>query len=630
MPVDPKHTPEINRTTLRVAWRLLARCGRGEARRFYAAAAVLLATSTVSLLQPWPMKLIIDVVLRQKAPPGFLADTFASVREHVTLGGRSDAGLLLILCLAILTTQVLAGALSVLNTYITVSLGLRMVYKLRCSLFEHVQRLSVRFHDETPVGDSLHRIAWDAYCVQSLFNGGVVPAASAALMLFGITLVVARIDWTVAVIALAVSIPLLFLIRRLDRPMRDRSRRAHERESEISSRLQETLLGIRVVQAFGQEAGEAERFRQRADDSLRAKLRVNVLQTCSQAAVGTVLAAGTATGVWLVSRRVLHGELSIGDVVLIVGYLTMLFKPLETLAHTAGAVQSAVAGADRVFAILEATPDVSEPAESVALPSRARGHLTLDNVSFGYRPGHPVLHDIRIDLPPGSTLALVGESGAGKTTLISLLLRFYDPTAGRVLLDGEDLRNIRLASLRDQVALVPQEPVLFSATIRENIAYARPGATLDEIRAAARAAAAEEFILATPDGYDSQIGQRGVSLSGGQRQRLSIARAFLKDAPVLIMDEPTSALDAESESHLVRSMASLMLGRTTVIIAHRLSTVRNASRVAVLAKGRVVEEGTYAELITRGGAFTHLHNLQSGPHGFLRPDPRPDPVPSAQ
>ena len=593
---------------------MLNRCARGEWRRIWPAGLVLLAGSAVALLQPWPIKLIIDVVLRQKPAPALLARWFAGIRQHFPLDGDPSFALLLVLCVAMLLIQLLVGLLHVLNIYLMVSIGLRMVFRLRCALFEHVQRLSVAFHDKTPVGDSLHRIVWDSYCVQSLFNGAIVPAIGAAATLLGITLVMLQIDWMLTLAALAISVPLVWLIRRMDRPMRERSEHSHQRESTISTRVQETLTGIRVVQAFGQEALEAERFHHDADQSLRAKLRLNLLQAASQAAVGLLLAAGTAAVTWIVARRVMQGQLSIGDVVLVLAYLAMLYKPLEMLAATAETVQSAAAGAGRVFAVLDLLPDIDDRPAALPLTIRPAGRLVLERVCFGYRPGQRVLHELDLEIPAGSTIALVGESGAGKTTLISLLLRFYDPTSGRILLDGRELREITLASLRQQVALVPQEPALFSCSIRENIAYARPGASLQQIRAAAQAAAAEEFILATPEGYDSQIGQRGVAISGGQRQRLAIARAFLKDAPILIMDEPTAALDAESELRLVEGMARLMRGRTTIIIAHRLSTVRNAGRIVVLDKGRIVEEGTYARLLGRGRLFRRLHELQVGIH----------------
>jgi ATP-binding cassette subfamily B protein/subfamily B ATP-binding cassette protein MsbA len=485
-----------------------------------------------------------------------------------------------------------------------------MVFRLRCRLFDHVQRLSLAFHDATPVGDSLYRVAWDSYAAQTIFNSGLVPVLTAAATLAGILFMMTQQDTVVTLVALAVCLPLALLIRQLDRPMTVHSLRVHERESDVSARVQETLVGIRAVQAFGREEFEGARFRQHAQASLAANVRLTAIQTGSQALAGTLMAAGAVAVIFLAARRALEGQMTAGDVVLTAAYVAMLYRPLETLTYTAGTLQSATAGARRVLAVLDTKPDVVEASDAVEFPGRARGHVRFEGVDFAYRDGHPVLRDIDLDVPAGQTVALVGASGAGKTTLASLLLRFYDPDAGRVSLDGRDLKALTLASLRRNVALVLQDPVLFGATIGENIAYGRPGATFEEIRGAAHAAGAHDFVTALPHGYETAIGERGVLLSGGQRQRLSIARAFLKDAPILILDEPTSALDAETEAMLLTTLRRLMRGRTTLIIAHRLSTVRDADRIVVLAKGRIVESGTQADLLARDSAYARLHRLQ--------------------
>jgi ABC-type multidrug transport system fused ATPase/permease subunit len=587
-------------STIAVAARLLRLTLPGEGRRMLPGVLLLFAATGVGLLQPWPLKLVVDSVLGDIPAPW-------------PLTSRSPTTLLPLLCLAIVLLQLVVGALTTLSTNVLVALGLRLVFKLRCILFEHVQKLSLAFHDATSVGDSLYRVTWDSYAVQTLVNSAIVPALTASLTLAGIGAVMLTRDWTLTLAAGAIAVPLFLLIRRLDSPLTAHSLEVHARESDVSTRVQETLTGIRAVQAFGREAYEHARFQRDAEQSLRANLRLTVLQTASQALVGLLVAAGTASVVWIAARRALEGRLTAGDVVLIVGYVVMLYRPLETLAYIAVAVQGGAAGARRVFAVLDATPDVADAPSAVVLPRRANGHIVLERVWFAYRSGEPVLHDVSLEIRPGETIALVGGSGAGKSTLASLLLRFYDPTVGRIILDGQDVRRLTLRSLREQVAVVLQEPVLFAASIRENIAYGRPEASREDIEAAARAAGAHEFIAALPEGYDARIGERGATLSGGQRQRLAIARAFVKDAPVLVLDEPTSALDAETERALVDVLGRLMKDRTTLIIAHRLSTIRGADRIAVLNDGLLAETGTHAELLARSGAYARLHALQFGP-----------------
>ena len=565
---------------------------------------VLLIVSTlVSLTPPWMLKLIIDGFLGDEPVPGFLnrLATALSVSHY-------KIALLTVLAGGLLLMQLVSALATVYSMYLLVAVGLRMVFRLRCELFGHIQKLSLRFHDSTTVGDSLYRVTWDSYAAQALFNSGLVPALTALVGLAGIGGSMFTRDWLVMLAGLGVGLPLLALVRWMDRPMTSHSMRVQERESEVSTRVQETLSGIRAVQAFGREGFETERFRREAESSLVANLRLTVLQTASQAAVGVLLAAGTALVVWFGCYR----GLTAGDVTMMVLYVGMLFKPLESLAYTAASIQGSVAGARRVFHILDQQPGVANAPDAVELSRRAAGQLTFDSVSFEYAPGQPVLKDISLELPAGATVALVGPSGAGKTTLVSLIMRFYDPNRGRILLDGQDLRKIKVESLRQNVSLVLQDPVLFGSTIGENIAYGRASSTPAEIEAAARAAGAHEFISALPLGYETQIGERGVSLSGGQRQRISIARAFLKDAPVLIMDEPTSALDAETEAHLLAAMERLKKGRTTIIIAHRLSTIRNADLIVAMRDGQVIECGSHAELLANPSLYAHLHSMQYG------------------
>jgi ATP-binding cassette, subfamily B, bacterial len=594
--------------TLGVVVRLLAQGLGGQDLRIAAGIALAATSSAFLVLEPWPLKLIVDSVLGSHPLPPWLAQIVPDAGEGTP--ARSRLVLLGWLAGGIVALRLCSGLLIMLHTNVLVAVGLRTVFRLRCRLFDHVQRLSLAFHDATPVGDSLYRVTWDSYAAQAIFNAGLVPAVTSLLTLGGILIMMAGQDPVVTLTALAVSVPLALLIRLLDRPITAHSLRVHERESDVSARVQETLVGIRAVQAFGREAFEGQRFRQHARASLFANVRLTALQTGSQAVAGTLMAAGAAAVVFLAAQRALEGVVTAGDVVLTAAYVTMLYRPLETLTYTAGTIQGATAGARRVLALLDAKPDVTDAHDAVEFPGRARGHVRFEGVTFAYAQGHPVLRDVCLDVQPGETVALVGASGAGKTTLASLLLRFYDPSSGTVFLDGQDLKTLTIASLRQQIALVLQDPVLFGTTIRENIAYGRPGASVEEIQAAAQAAGAHDFIVSLPRGYETSIGERGVMLSGGQRQRLSIARAFLKDAPILVLDEPTSALDAETETTLLDALRRLMRGRTTLIIAHRLSTVREADRIVVLQAGQIVESGSREDLLARETVYARLHRLQ--------------------
>ena len=544
--------------TLAVTTRLLAQGIEGQALRTAAGLLLVVASSAFLVLEPWPLKLIVDSVLGSRPLPPRLARILAGPGGG--LDALSPVLVLAWLCAAIVVVRFCAGLFTMVHTNVLVSVGLRMVFRLRCRLFDHVQRLSLAFHDSTPVGDSLYRVTWDSYAVQAIFNSGLVPAVTALATLGGILVMMGQRDPVLTLAALAVGLPLALLVRQLDRPMAAHAQRVHERESDVSTRVQETLVGIRAVQAFGRESFEGARFRDQARASLFASARLIALQTGSQAVAGTLMAAGAALVIFLAARRALQGQITAGDVVLIAAYVAMLHRPLETLTYTASTLQGAAAGARRVLALLDMQPDVTDARDAVEFPGRARGRVSFSGVTFAYAPGHPVLRDLTLDVRPGETVALVGASGAGKTTLASLLLRFYDPASGRVALDGRDLRSLTIASLRRQIALVLQDPILFGATISENIAYGRPGASDGAIEHAARAAGAHDFVAALPHGYATSIGERGVTLSGGQRQRLSIARAFLTDAPVLVLDEPTSALDAETEATLLETLRGLMRG----------------------------------------------------------------------
>jgi ATP-binding cassette subfamily B protein len=464
--------------------------------------------------------------------------------------------------------------------------GERLVLDLRTRLFRHLQRLSVSYHDLRGTTDSTYRIQYDAMSVQGIATDTVPSFVTAAVTLVAMLTVTMMIDLPLGLVALGVVPILLVVSWRYRRRLRRQARRVKRLESGAMSLVQEALAGARVVQAFGREAHEEQRFTRQFHDSMWARVRYAVASSGYAVVVGVTVAAGTAAVLYLGVRHVQSGRITLGDLVLIMAYLGQLYAPLKTMSKKAGSLQGYLAGAERVFGLLDEQPDVRERPGARPL-RRARGEIVFDRVWFGYHPRQPVLEEVSLVVPPGTRVGVVGATGAGKTTCVSLLNRFYDPTAGRILLDGIDLRDYRLAELRNQFAIVLQEPLLFSTSIGENIAYARPEAGLEDIVAAATAAGAHEFIAALPDGYDTRVGERGARLSGGERQRVSLARAFLRDAPVLILDEPTSAVDTRTEEMIIEAMHRLMAGRTTFMIAHRLGTLRQCDQWVELAGGRL-------------------------------------------
>jgi len=566
---------------------------------------LLVGASGLELVQPWPIKWLVDYMVGPQPVPGWFA------RVWPAFGKEDTARSLAAVCLAIFFLALLHRGVTTCSQLLLIGAGGRLVRQLRCHICDHLHRLSLKYHDRTKVGDSLYRVAYDTQAAQSLLSGAVAPAAGGVFILMGILIVMLQMDMLLTAIALSIAPLFWLLIRGFGRLIERRSASYHQQESSLLANVQESLSAIRAVQAFTQESRASQSFQGAASRSFELNQRLVLVQLAFSACVGLAMAAGTAVVVWVGGQRVVQGQLTVGDILVFLAYLGMLYSPMKAFSEGAGVVQSASTQLKRVFEIVDTRPEVAEAPNAVQ-PANVEGRLELEDVDFEYETGRPVLQNINLHVAAGQVLALVGRTGAGKSTLASLLLRLYDPLRGTIRLDGHDLRELPLSWLRQQVSIVLQDAILFSTSIAENIAYGRPDASREEIIEAARQARADDFIRALPDGYDSLLGERGVNLSGGQRQRLSIARAFLKNAPILIFDEPTSALDAHTEEALLRSLADLVRGRTTLIIAHRLSTVRIADEIAVLESGSIVERGSPAELLGRDSAYRRFHRSQAG------------------
>jgi ATP-binding cassette, subfamily B, bacterial len=562
-----------------------------------------------NLLKPWPLSLIVDYVLTDRPLP-------SSVAWIAFLpGGATASGQTAWLAAGVLLIFLLSQAALTIQQYVQAGVGLRMAYELGGNLFDYLQRLSLTFHGHRPTGDLVRRVVKDTGCTRDLIMGVFLPVLTALVTLVTMFAIIWRLSRTLTLLALLVVPVITLLIRVFNRPMTERTYAHQQLEGEVMSHAEETLTAMPVVQAYNREGYEETRFRGLSQRTVKAAVLAVVSQVQFRIGVNAGMAFGTAAVMFVGGLQVLQGRLSLGALLVCLTYVASLYAPLAALALVSTGFAAAAARARRVIEILDTQDEVRDSPGAKGLPVRRtgrRGWVRIEKVTFGYEPGRPVLQEVSVEARPGQTVALVGKSGAGKTTLVSLIPRLFDPWEGRVLFDGSDVRRIKIASLREQIALVLQDPFLLPLSIAENIAYGRPGASRQEIIEAAAAANADGFIGKLPQGYDTRLEERGVNLSGGQKQRIAIARALLKDAPVLILDEPTSALDQETESLLLQGLERLKAGRTTFIIAHRLSTIRQADQILVLAKGRVVETGTPGELLASQGLYHHFHSLQEG------------------
>jgi ATP-binding cassette subfamily B protein/subfamily B ATP-binding cassette protein MsbA len=576
-----------------------------------------LALSVVSiglnLLKPWPLKLIVDHIIPAFHTPDDQSHFYQFQFHGIVLSPLVTLSTAIaILCLGLVAIQLAWSAVNFITTYLFVNVGLQALLKLRTDLYAYLQSLSLKYHDARRSADSSFRVAYDSQSIQTIYNKGLTNIFGSVITLVGTFVIMLRLDWVLTLLSLAVVPALIGAIYFFADRIRRQSTLIQEHESAVLVQAQEGLSSIRMVHAFGREEFEVHQFQQQARQSLRANLRLNMTNMQSALVISTIIVIGTAAMYYVGTLHVVAGTLTLGSLLVFIAYLVMLYDPLQSLTYTAWALEGATAGAQRCFEVLDRPDDVTDSPDAVAI-DHAEGAIVFENVNFAYGPDRTILSEIDLDIQPNQIVALVGGTGAGKSTLLSLVPRFYDPTQGQVSLDGRDLRGITKRSLREQIGIVLQDTLLFSTTIRENILYGRPDASAKEIKEAARRAQAEEFIMQMPQGYESPVGERGSHLSVGQRQRIGIARAFLKNAPILLLDEPTSALDPATEAAIMETIKELMRGRTTLIVTHRLATIHNVDRIVVLERGKIVEQGAGPELVRRSGVYAKLYSAGNFP-----------------
>jgi subfamily B ATP-binding cassette protein MsbA len=566
-------------------------------------AAVGVETAT-TLLEPWPIKVVLDTVLHTKPLPQPLARALAG-----TLGSDSLAMLELAVG-AVLVIAIVGAAASYVEKQCVTALGQRVTHELRCRIYTHAQRLSMSYHDRKRTGDIISTATADVDAIQSATTSGVLDTLYYTLLLVGMGALMLYLDWRFTLIALAILPGLSVVVFTLTRRIKNASRDVRRREADLMSTMQEVLSSIRLVKAFGREDHERHRFERESERIVESTLHARDVKSKLAPAVEVIVAIGSAAVLWFGAHQVLDGALTAGALVVFLLYLSKMYKPIRELSKMTDTYSRALVALDRINGFLGVDIEVRDQ-PGARRARRFRGAIELDHVTFAYAPDRPALVDVSLNIPVGSVAAFVGPTGAGKTTLINLIARFYDPQSGRVLIDGEDVRSFYQESLRERISFVLQDTLLFRAPVWQNIAYGKPEATTREIVRAAQLANADGFIRELPDGYNTMVGERGVTLSGGQQRRLAIARAIIRDAPILILDEPLTGLDAASESLVLDALRQLMRGKTTIIIAHNLSTVQHADMIFVVDHGRVCERGTHTSLIEAGGVYARLYELQN-------------------
>ena len=562
--------------------------------------------SAANLLQPWPLKIVLDDVLRSRTSHAW---TMKLIHQLV---GTNAIAVLKFACAAVLAIAVLDAICTYAEKYLTTSVAQWISYDLRLTIYAHIQKLSLAFHDNKRTGDLISRVTDDIEAIQSFIMNGLLGVLINVMTLLGMIAVMFWLNWEFTLIALSV-VPVLFaMVYSYTRRIKKASREVRKKEGEITSVVQEVLSSIRVVKAFAREDYEVHRLEQESLEAVDIALRARTLKAKLTPLVGIVVAVGTGLVLWFGARLVMSGSLTAGSLVVFILYLGKMYKPMQEISKMTDTYSKAAVGYERLQEVLKTELEVKDLPKAKRAP-KFRGEVEFDHVSFSYTPDSQTLKDVSFKIGTGRVSALVGPTGAGKTSIISLLARFYDPDKGVIKIDGTDIKQFQQKSLRQQMSFVLQDTVLFHAPVWQNIAYGKPGSTRAEIIKAAEMANAAEFIEKLPEGYDTVIGERGMTLSGGQRQRIAIARAVIRNTPILLLDEPTSGLDSASEKLVFEALDRLMEGRTVVVIAHRLSTIQRADVIFVVDNGEIVERGKHEELMKLKGIYAELHNLQFKP-----------------
>ena len=553
----------------------------------------MLLASAADLLEPWPLKIVLDYVIGSKTPPRWLA----------------GLPLLGVAVSAVIVVALVGAVSSYWEKYSSTTIGKRVGYDLRHVLYHHVQRLSLSFYDNRPTGDILVRLTSDISSVEDVISNAVLGIVVDVVTLAGMLAVMLILDWRFSLIGLSITPPLFFIAHRFVRRIKETARDVRRQESELASVVQESIASVRVIKAFAREELEERRMDRQSLAGVEAALRARSVKATLTPLVDLVIAGGTCVVLLAGAHLVFSGTMTAGSLVVYVLYLGKMYKPIKDLSKTTDTVSKAAVAFERIRELLAMERQVSDrPGARPA--THLTGRIVFDHVTFAYSADQPVLDDVCLEIAPGQRAALVGQTGAGKSTLIALLPRLYDANSGRITIDGRDVRDYTLRSLREQISVVLQDSVLFRGSIAQNIAYGRPDASAEDILRVSRLARVDDFVARLPRGYETMVAERGHSLSGGQRQRIAIARALIRDAPILLLDEPSAALDAESEDLIFQGLAELLKRRTSLTIAHRLATVRNADVIFVLHRGRIVETGTHGELLARDGRYAHYYRIQ--------------------